>query len=384
MRLSLLLVGAFWSPAAVVSFTPPRTPAVRPTFSLRADDNDAASADDMLPTNQAVQRVAVAGATGRVGQYVVQELLDRQVDSVVALVRSQQKAQDTWGASPPANLKIIECDLTDTKAMKEALEDVDAAVWCATGFSQSTNWVERLKSLFGLATQLPSIDTIGLPLLAQALPVIDQASYPRIAMCSSAGVTRPKWNEDKKQKLVGAADIPIVRLNPFGILDIKFESEETLRRAAGQSTGIPYCIVRPSGLNDNWPAGSRPIVSQGDVAVGRICRKDVAKVLVDVLSIPEAVDKTFEVMTVADYPPPRSLRPALRRISADGDAVLEAMVEATYHVMQQLLPGEKQAANELAMGQTYEQLDKGETGRLGPRGQEKAVEAAPQPTSGVR
>eukprot|EP00977_Amphora_coffeiformis_P025694 scaffold21458_cov167-Amphora_coffeaeformis.AAC.6 len=380
--LSLLLAGALFSPAAF-SFAPPRTPTARPSFSLRADEKDAASADEMLPTNQAVQRVAVAGATGRVGQCVVQELLDRKVDSVVALVRSQQKAKETWGLSPPANLKIIECDLTDTKALKEALKDVDAAVWCATGFSQSTNLVERLKSLFGLATQQPSIDTVGLPLLTQALPVVSQASYPRITMCSSAGVTRPKWNDNKKEKLVGAADIPIVRLNPFGILDIKFESEETLRRAAGQSTGIPYCIVRPSGLNDSWPAGSRPIVSQGDVSVGRINRKDVAKVLVDVLSIPEAVDKTFEVMTVADYPPPRSLRPALRRLSADGDAVSEAMVEATYHVMQQLLPGEKQAANELAMGQTYEQLDKGETGRLGPRGQEKAVQAAPQPTSGT-
>ena len=47
--------------------------------------------------------------------------------------------------------------------------------------------------------------------------------------------------------------------------------------------GVDYCIVRPAGLNDNWPAGSRPVFSQGDVAVGRINRKDVAKVLVDVL-----------------------------------------------------------------------------------------------------
>jgi hypothetical protein len=33
------------------------------------------------------------------------------------------------------------------------------------------------------------------------------------------------------------------------------------------------------------------------------------------------------------------------------------------------------------MGQTYEQLDKGETGRLGKRGEEKAEEAAPKPSS---
>jgi hypothetical protein len=49
--------------------------------------------------------------------------------------------------------------------------------------------------------------------------------------------------------------------------------------------------------------------------------------------------------------------------------------------MQQLLPGEKQDAAALAMGQTYEQLDKGETGRLGARGTENAEAAAPKPTN---
>ena len=357
-------------------------------FSLgakKADENPDEE-DAMLPTNQVVQRVAVAGATGRLGKFVVQELLDRNVDSVVALVRSKQKAQQVWGLSPPANLEIVECDLTNAKALQQVLQNADAAVWCATGFSQNSSWAERIQRLFGLATQQPSVDTVGLPLIAQSLPAKPSSSwpYPRLVMCSSAGVTRPQWDADKKKRLVGAADIPIVRLNPFGILDIKFESEETLRRSAGQSTGIPYCIVRPSGLNDSWPAGSRPIVSQGDVAVGRINRQDVAKLMVNVLSIPEAVDKTFEVTAVADYPPPRSLRPALRRLVPDGEALSEVMVEATYHVMQQLLPGEKQAANELAMGQTYEQLDKGETGRLGPRGQESVEGAAPQPTSGIR
>ena len=87
----------------------------------------------------------------------------------------------------------------------------------------------------------------------------------------------------------------------FGILDIKAESEEQLRR-----TGVEYCIVRPCGLNDDWPSGSRPLVSQGDVAVGRINRKDVAKMLVDVLTTPQATGKTFEMVGLAGYPPPSS------------------------------------------------------------------------------
>ena len=66
---------------------------------------------------------------------------------------------------------------------------------------------------------------------------------PQIVMCSSAGVTRPGWPEEKKTKYVGAADIPIVRLNPFNILGVKLEGEDSLR-----ASGASYCVVRPCGL----------------------------------------------------------------------------------------------------------------------------------------
>jgi uncharacterized protein YbjT (DUF2867 family) len=59
---------------------------------------------------------------------------------------------------------------------------------------------------------------------------------------------------DKKLKYPGAADIPIVRLNPFGILDIKKEGEQALR-----DSGALYTIVRPTGLNDKFPSGGRYI-----------------------------------------------------------------------------------------------------------------------------
>jgi hypothetical protein len=144
---------------------------------------------------------------------------------------------------------------------------------------------------------------------------------------------------------------------------------------------VKYCVVRPCGLNDKWPSGVRPLFSQGDVAVGRINRKDVATVLVDVLSTPEACDKTFEVVGLAGYPPARSLAPALERLKSDKEELTPEEVYATFSVMQQLLPGENQDSASLAMGQTYEQLDAGKTGRLGERGKENAEAAAPKPTN---
>lgn len=194
LRLSLLLVGTAGCRSALgFVLTPLRGGASTPRVFATNNNGEDEAATAAIPTNQVVQTVAVTGATGRLGKYVVEELLDRQVN-VVALIRSQEKAKEIWGSRVPSNLKLVECDLTNSKQLKAALQDTDAAIWCATGFSQNTNWVERLQRLFGLATQQPSIDTVGLPLLAKALPAVDNSSssgpkFPRIVMCSSAGGT---------------------------------------------------------------------------------------------------------------------------------------------------------------------------------------------------
>ena len=352
--------------------------------SSSSDDSDSDKQQQQfpVPTNRIVKKVAVAGATGRTGRFVVEELLQRNVQ-VLAMVRSEDKATQTFENITSSLLQIQQCDLTNTDEISKVLVGCDATIWCATGFSDapSTGIVEKFKRLLGIAlAPKQSIDAVGVPAIASIMLNQDSGavrqSYPKVIMLSSAGVTRPAWTDKKKEKLIGCADIPIVRLNPFGILDVKAESEQKLR-----DSGVNYCIVRPCGLNDNWPAGARPVFSQGDVAVGRINRKDVAKVLCDVLTVPEACDKTFEVVGLAGYPPPVEIAPALKRLKTDAVGISEAEVEANYAVMQQLLPGERQDAAALAMGQTYEQLDKGEIGRLGKRGTENAEAAAPKPTN---
>lgn len=364
----------FLSSSAAVAASPPPVTATTPS-------------PDSLQTKNVVSRVAVSGATGRLGRLVVEELLNRGVSEVVAIVRETAKAAEVF-PNPPDNLEIVVCDLTSKQQIESALEGVDAAIWCATGFSDAPGipLIETVKRLLGIAlAPKRSIDAVGLPLFANCLAARDEfnganrdlAPLPKIVMCSSAGVTRPAWDAGKKERFPGAADIPIVRLNPFGILDTKRESEEKLRES-----GIGYCIVRPGGLNDKWPAGSRPVVSQGDVAVGRINRKDVADVLVDVLSTPEATGKTFELFGLAGYTKQLNLGTALSTLLSDEQGLpsMES-IAATYAAMQQLLPGEQQDSAALAMGQTYEELDKGKTGRLGKRGEENAEEAAPKPSS---
>jgi len=380
-----------------------------------------------------VSRVAVTGATGRTGRYVVQELINRGID-VVAMVRDKVKAEEAFECyisqkeddnrnDNVPTVTIMECDLTSKDQIWTSLSGCDATIWCATGFSEVPTpaavqaptpspvesdpfaFVTKLMEFLKIPTDTAkpetpvtpesppppkvSIDLVGVPLVAKYFenePTPSEtsssssSSFPNVVLLSSAGVTRTSWDDTKKARYPGSAEIPIVRLNPFGILDLKAESEQSLRES-----GTPYCIVRPTGLNDkDWPAGSRPILSQGDVAVGRIHRQDVAKVLVNVLLSPEATGKTFEVMTLAGYPPPASLDPALKRLIRDDELVNfeqdEVSTYATYLTLQQMLPGEKQDSANIALGQTYEQMDQNQEGRFGPRGAEQVEKVLLKPT----
>ena len=182
--------------------------------------------------------MAVAGATGRTGKYVVRELLSRNIP-VLALVRDITKAQNVLD---PTNelLSIRQTDLGSREDVLSALNSGDdggdmkcnAAIWCATGFSDAPDQslLTKLKAIFGLATNAKgTIDAVGLPALGESLANtpqrimsnsdekkdagVDSGSgvLPKVVMLSSAGCTRPEWSEEKKLALEGCAGIPIVR-----------------------------------------------------------------------------------------------------------------------------------------------------------------------------
>jgi hypothetical protein len=86
------------------------------------------------------------------------------------------------------------------------------------------------------ATPKKSLDAVGVPAMAKNFEFASkETKCPKVVMLSSAGVTRPAWKEEKKVMFPGSAEIPIVRLNPFGILGIKAESEEKLRQSGART-----------------------------------------------------------------------------------------------------------------------------------------------------
>ncbi len=113
---------------------------------------------------------------------------------------------------------------------------------------------------------------------------------PQIVLISSAGVERNALvgNDEEKRK----AEIPIVQLNPGGILNHKYDGEIAVR-----SCGLPYSVIRPTGMisDDDQPGPCLLEMGQGDKFTGKITRGDVAQVVDATLSFFPAVGKTVEV-----------------------------------------------------------------------------------------
>lgn len=133
---------------------------------------------------QTSNRIAVAGATGRVGSLVITELLSRPDETYVvrALVRDLEKAKKTL---PPASsrLEIVKCDLGSKSDISKACKDSDSLIWCATGFSENSSPVDKFFALFKLKfTPKESIDVAALTQIGKLLSkkLTDESTSPQV------------------------------------------------------------------------------------------------------------------------------------------------------------------------------------------------------------
>ncbi|KIZ06137.1 hypothetical protein MNEG_1822 [Monoraphidium neglectum] len=114
---------------------------------------------------------------------------------------------------------------------------------------------------------------------------------PQLLVISSAGVERNAIIGDDAE--ARKKDIPIVQLNPGGVLNWKFEAE-----CVARASGFPYSVVRCTGLDDGSAAAAEPRLleaDQGDSISGKVSRAEVALVVAAALASPDAANKTFEL-----------------------------------------------------------------------------------------
>lgn len=135
-------------------------------------------------------KVVVAGGTGRTGREVVKELLSRSIGpnsnetislSVVVPARNVDSAAKIFSGLDRDRLDIIQCDLSDTNGIAKLCKDADAVVWCATGFSDSSSFLDKLKGAFMLKFMPRS--TIDISAMAEFGYIFQKLSYYTTYAC---------------------------------------------------------------------------------------------------------------------------------------------------------------------------------------------------------
>jgi uncharacterized protein YbjT (DUF2867 family) len=197
--------------------------------------------------------VLVVGATGRTGRLIVGRLLEREV-SVRALVRDAAKGNELL----PPDVPRFVADVRRIETLMEPMAGVGAMIIATYGSTERENNAEI-------------VDYHGTRnLIEQALA----ANVELVVFISTIYASRADHYQDVEPTSLGW----------------KARAEEVIR-----GSGIPYCIIRSGWLTDG--GGGEPLaVSQGDTAEGRISRADLAEVCTQLLFVPEARGKTFEVV----------------------------------------------------------------------------------------
>ena len=229
---------------------------LEPQASLFTDDSTGSMSVADRPL------VAVLGASGRTGIYVLEELKSRDVD-IRALSRNIETAKQKVGG----DFEWAAADVTDPKSLLLAFEGVDILISTigSTGgdnsemidYEGSINFVEAAK----------------------------ETGVSRIIYMSSIGAG-------------GAENFSTVILNLVANKTMKWKSlgEDYIR-----NSGIDFTIVRPGGLRGE-PGALGIRFEQGDEVIGWIPRGDVAAVMVESIFNDDASNKTFEVINDESLP----------------------------------------------------------------------------------
>ena len=223
---------------------------LEPQASIFSEDTEGALVETNLPL------VAVLGASGRTGMYVLVELRSKG-SNVRALSRNIEKAKEKVSG----DYEWVYADVTKPETLTTALQGVDILI-STVGSTGGDN-----SELIDYQGSINFVDAAK------------ESGVKHIIYMSSIGAG-------------GAENFNTVILNLVTDKAMKWKSlgEDYIR-----NSGIDFTIIRPGGLRgDPGTLGIR--FEQGDKIIGWIPRGDVASVLVESMFNSGALNKTFEVI----------------------------------------------------------------------------------------
>ena len=224
-------------------------------------------------------KILVTGATGRTGSIVIGKLWEQKNNfQAFGFARSKEKIKEIFGSTEGFYLG----DIRDQDSLKPALKDCEALIIVTSAIPQMKappQEGERPEFTYPEDATPEMIDYQG---QINQIDIAKEAGVNHIILMGSMGGT----NENH----------PLNKLGNGNILIWKRKAEQYLI-----DSGIDYTIIRAGGLL-NEPGGKRQLlVGKNDTLLNResptIPREDVAEVMVQAISIPEARNKAFDLVS---------------------------------------------------------------------------------------
>ncbi len=195
---------------------------------------------------QEMPRILVFGATRGVGLETVKRLLASGSAQVSAFARAASASK----LSALPGLTVLQGDVRDPAAVAAALAPGYDALIISLGGAGI--WAADDTCSVGTAHILAALQAAG--------------AAPRLVVCSSMGARESRGH-------IGGF-VRWLLTHPL--------ADKDLQEAAVEASGLPYCIVRPTGLSDAAPRGLGALacVATGPTPTSRIARADVAEFLI--------------------------------------------------------------------------------------------------------
>ena len=195
-------------------------------------------------------RIAVFGSSGKTGQQLVTQALERG-HTVVAAARTPQKLD----ALRHERLEVVACDVLEPATLPPAVAGVDAVLITIGGV--------------GIGDGETRATGTG-----HILDAMKAAGVARVLIVSTAGVG------DSIQQLGLVARLFVQTVIRKAVAD------HTRQEAAVRASGMRWTIARPGGLTDGPVSPNLTADATGSLRVTTVSRAGVARFLLDALEDP--------------------------------------------------------------------------------------------------
>jgi len=271
------------------------------------------------------KKVAVIGATGRLGRIAVQQLVNKGIacnilvrnsaspdtDIPSSLTGSSTREEVTTYLSSLDGVSAVQGDVGNVEALKELLKDCNACL-----------------ALYG-STRRSKLSDIWDKTIEDDPTHAKQINYQGVANLLAAAESSDAC--EHIVRITGKGEQPnsffSVFINLLGSMAKawNYEGERLIR---GQ-TNVRYTIVRPGLMGEDGPEGDvlTLVDNGGDLKVAKIRYADIASLCIESLSYPNAGRSTLTAMTVEPGQGSSSWGPLLEKVQPDSREFPSDMLE---------------------------------------------------------